>query len=184
MITNHPASTSDNHHSHSRKASLALVLVVLLASNMALSSEPPEPAPALMLPRLDNGEMVQLAALKGMVVYVDFWASWCGPCRQSLPLYQALQKRLPADRFRIIAVNLDEHREDAERFLQRHPVSYTVVFDPEGQSAEDWHVKVMPSSYLVDFNGNLTNTYAGFEASHIETIEHDINALLHENETR
>lgn len=144
----------------------------------AVAVQPGERAPGFELPRLDNGETIRLSGFGGIVVYVDFWASWCGPCRQSLPLYEALQKRLPADRFQIIAINLDEDRKDAEDFLKRHPVSYLILSDPNGISARAWSVPAMPTSFLVDSNGRLANIYIGFEPSHIGNIEHDIEALL------
>ena len=140
--------------------------------------QPGEVAPVLVLPHLDDGEDIRLSDFKGQVVYVDFWASWCGPCRQSLPLYEALHKRLPADRFQLLAVNLDEDTRDAERILDRHPVSYPVLLDPEGNSARAWSVPAMPSSYLVGPDGRLAHIYTGFKASHIGIIEDDIKELL------
>jgi thiol-disulfide isomerase/thioredoxin len=155
-------------------------ILLLLAglSLQALAAQPGELAPALVLPQINGDKDVRLSDFEGKVVYVDFWASWCGPCRQSLPLYEALNKRLPADQFQILAVNLDEQRKDAENFLKRHPVSYPVLLDPAGNSARAWTVLAMPSSYLVDSDGRLANIYIGFEASHIGNIEHDIKTLL------
>jgi thiol-disulfide isomerase/thioredoxin len=127
---------------------------------------------------MGHDKRVELDKLKGKIVYVDFWASWCGPCRQSLPLYEALYQRLSTQDFEILAVNLDEDLKDAERFLKRHPVSYPVLLDPSGDSAKKWSVLAMPSSYLVDSDGNLAYIYTGFEASHIGDIEDDIKTLL------
>ena len=143
-----------------------------------LASQPGESAAALELPLLSDGQLVSLSDFKGKIVYVDFWASWCGPCRRSLPLYEALYQRLDSDRFQILAVNLDEDKRDAERFLNRHPVSYPVLLDPDGNSAKAWSVLAMPSSYLIDSEGRLAYIYIGFEVSHMEKIEHDINTLL------
>ena len=147
-------------------------------SLQALAVQPGQPAPALVLPLLGNGNDIRLSDFEGKIVYVDFWASWCGPCRQSLPLYEDLYKRLSSDRFQLLAVNLDEDINDAKNFLRRHPVSYPVLLDPAGNSARAWSVPVMPTSYLVDFDGKLAHSYAGFEASHMGKIEHDIQTLL------
>lgn len=147
-------------------------------SLQALAIQPGDPAPALVLPDLDGGQEVSLSELKGKIIYVDFWASWCQPCRRSLPLYEQMANRLGSDRFQILAVNLDEDRKDAENFLKRHPVSYPVLLDPAGVSAGEWAVLAMPSSYLVDSKGRLAYIYIGFEPSHIGKIEHDIKTLL------
>ena len=158
----------------------AVGLLLLLAgfSLRVFALQPGDLAPTLVLPSLEDGQQVSLSGLEGKIIYVDFWASWCQPCRRSLPLYEALQKRLGTDDFLVLAVNLDEDRKDAEKFLGRHPVSYPVLMDPTGDSARDWAVLAMPSSYLVDANGRLAQVYLGFEPSHIGKIEHDIKTLL------
>jgi len=158
-----------------------LILMPLLWINLSLQAfevEPGEPAPVLVLPLLGDSKNVRLSDFRGKIVYVDFWASWCGPCRQSLPLYEALYKRFPADQFQILAVNLDENTMDAEYFLDRHPVSYPILVDPAGNSARAWSVLAMPSSYLVAPDGRLFRIYTGFKTSHIGIIEDDIKTLL------
>jgi len=159
-----------------------LCILLLISGSVfgqkAAAVTPGEPAPDLALPLMSDGSTVRLSDLKGKVVYIDFWASWCGPCRQSLPLYEALYQKLASGHFQILAVNLDEDLADAENFLERHPVSYPVLLDPTGDSAREWSLSVMPSSYLVDAQGSLAYIYVGFEISHMEKIEHDIEGLL------
>ncbi len=163
------------------QAKSLLTLFLMLCAAFGLTARAAQtgfPAPELVLPRIENGQEIRLSEFLGKVVYVDFWASWCTPCRRSLPLYEDLSKRFPADRFQILAVNLDEDRIDAENFLEAHPVSYPILLDASGDSARDWAVSAMPSSYLVDSSGKLAYIYIGFESSHIGKIEHDIKTLL------
>jgi cytochrome c biogenesis protein CcmG/thiol:disulfide interchange protein DsbE len=137
-----------------------------------------DPAPGFSLPLLSENELISLSELEGKTVYIDFWASWCGPCRQSLPLYEVMNESLPQDKFRLVAINLDESREDALQFLKKHPVSYTVAFDPEGVSASAWNIRAMPSSFLVNPRGEIVKEWIGFQPSHIEEIEDEIRSLI------
>ena len=137
-----------------------------------------DPAPGFSLPLLSGSGLISLSELEGKTVYIDFWASWCGPCRQSLPLYEVMNESLPQDKFRLVAINLDENRDDALRFLEQHPVSYIVAFDPEGVSASSWGIKAMPSSFLVNPRGEIVKEWIGFHPSHIEEIEDEIRSLI------
>jgi len=157
---------------------ILVLMSVMVFGQKATAVAPGDPAPVLVLPLITDGSTMRLSDLRGKVVYIDFWASWCGPCRQSLPLYESLYTNLASEHFLILAVNLDENRDDAERFLKNHPVSYPVLLDPSGDSAREWSLSVMPSSYLVDAQGRLAYIYVGFEMSHMEKIEHDIKELL------
>jgi cytochrome c biogenesis protein CcmG/thiol:disulfide interchange protein DsbE len=137
-----------------------------------------DPAPGFSLRLLSENEFISLSELEGKAVYIDFWASWCGPCRQSLPLYEVMNAALPQSEFQLVAINLDESREDALQFLKKHPVSYTVAFDPEGVSASSWGIRAMPSSFLVNQRGEIVKEWIGFQPSHIEEIEDEIRSLI------
>lgn len=132
-----------------------------------------------MLPAMEAGQEMSLADFRGKVIYLDFWASWCGPCRKSLPLYEEMKKEFPPERFEIIAINLDEERYDAVRFLEKHPVSYTILLDPAGTTASQWQIQAMPSSFLLDVDGQIIKAWAGFTSSHLEDIQNEIRSSLH-----
>jgi len=158
------------------RAVAALAVVLLTFLSLCATAEAQQKT--FRLPQLDGAGELALEDFRGKVVYLDFWASWCGPCRKSLPLYENLYQGYKPAQFTVLAINLDENKEDAVRFLQQHPVSYPVLLDPKGVTATDWQVKVMPSSFLLDRSGAVVKEYAGFEESHIEEIRHDIQVLL------
>ena len=139
---------------------------------------PGDTAPEFVLPAMNSEQVISLEEFRGRVVFLDFWASWCGPCRKSLPLYEEMKTEFPQERFEIVAVNLDENQNDAVRFLEKHPVSYTILMDPAGTTAGQWQIQAMPSSFLVDINGNIIKAWAGFNPSHLEEIQNAIRASL------
>lgn len=139
---------------------LAALCLVTLTAPIAWSLETGAPAPELNLPGLKDG--VNLAGLKGKVVYVDFWASWCGPCKQSFPFMNELQSKYGAKGFEVVAVNLDAKRDDADKFLAEVPARFTVAFDAKGESAKRFDVKGMPSSYLIGRDGKVVALHKGF----------------------
>lgn len=128
----------------------------------------------------DSGQ-VALGDFKGRVVLVDFWASWCGPCRQSFPWLNEMQSRHGGDGFVVIGVNLDEERSAAQRFLKELPASFRIGYDPEGKVAESYQVKGMPSSYLIDRQGRMRVAHVGFREKDKQALETEIKALLNES---
>lgn len=120
--------------------------------------------------KTDQGE-INLASLKGQVVYLDFWASWCKPCRNSFPWMNSLQQRFGKQGLKIIAVNVDKEQELMKKFLAEVPAEFTIAYDPEGLLAEQYQLKGMPSSYLIDRNGNLKKTHVGFRERDIAAME-------------
>jgi thiol-disulfide isomerase/thioredoxin len=140
---------------------LAALCLASLCSQAAWSIEAGTPAPDLNLPGLK--EAVTLASLKGKVVYLDFWASWCGPCKQSFPYMNELQAKYKAQGFEIVGVNLDAKRDDADKFLAETPARFTLAFDAKGESARRFEVKSMPSSVLIGRDGKVIATHRGFK---------------------
>jgi len=124
-----------------------------------------------------NG-MLSLDSYKGQVIYLDFWASWCVPCKKSFPWLNDLQKNYGKHDFKVIAVNLDKDRKLAERFLKHYPAEFLVGYDPEGKIASQLNVQGMPSSFLIDKKGNIISSHIGFKEKDIKSLEAKIKKLL------
>jgi peroxiredoxin len=136
-------------------------------------------APGFALDSRDGGA-VSLADLKGQVVMVNFWASWCGPCRQEMPHLEALYQRYSSLGFTLLGVNVDKDGADAREFLEETPVSFPVLFDPESQVSELYEVVAMPSTVLVDRNGNMRFIHHGYKPGYENDYQAQIRALLRE----
>lgn len=105
------------------------------------------------------GSELDLNSLHGRVVYLDFWASWCGPCRQSFPWMQAMKETYEHAGLSVVAINLDQQRDDAERFLQKFHPSFAVRFDPQRILAEQFKVAGMPTSVVIDRHGVMPSMH-------------------------
>jgi cytochrome c biogenesis protein CcmG/thiol:disulfide interchange protein DsbE len=135
-----------------------------------------EQAPSFEL-RTD-GTDVKLSDYRGKVVYLDFWASWCDPCRRSFPWMNQLQSLYGADGFAVVAINLDESPQEANKFLQQVPASFDIAYDPSGKTADAYGLRAMPSSYLIDRNGQLIHSSLGYRAAEKRIIEDKIRKLM------
>jgi cytochrome c biogenesis protein CcmG/thiol:disulfide interchange protein DsbE len=149
---------------------LALLATVLMFAADARAAQPaPARAPGFHLAAV-NG-FVTLDSLRGKAVLVDFWASWCAPCKRSFPWMSALQDSLASHGLEIVAINLDKDRDAADRFLEQNKPRFTVVFDPGGETAEAYHVAAMPTSFLIGPDGTVLMTHAGFDSHHTAEFE-------------
>ena len=146
------------------------VPVSLFASDLKV------PVPDFKLPTV-NGDVTP-AQYKGKVVYIDFWASWCMPCKKSFPWLNKMHEKYQSRGLVILAINLDRKKELADAFLQRIPASFTVAYDPEGLSAKDFKVQGMPTSYLVDRQSMVVGSHTGFREKDIAALEQAIVKLL------
>jgi peroxiredoxin len=160
------------------KMRVLLAAALLAAAGTGGATEPGERAPDFRLPSFATGASVGSAQFRGKVVLVDFWASWCSPCRESLPLYNALKKNFPAADFALLAVGLDEDVDDARKFLRAHPIDYPALEDPQGEVAAAFGLKGMPSSYLIDRDGIVRFRHIGFAPHEIATLQREIAGLI------
>lgn len=124
-----------------------------------------------------NGQ-VSLRQFQGKLVYLDFWASWCGPCRQSFPWMNEMQAKYGDKGLRIVGVNVDARSDDARSFLQANPARFTVAFDPLGATPRSYGIKGMPSSVLIDASGKVVFAHTGFREADRADLEARIKAAL------
>jgi|TARA_Y100000310_G_C20684235_1_gene817974 thiol-disulfide isomerase/thioredoxin len=164
----------------SHASRLVLPWLILWASSI-LALEKGDSAPQFELPALDSSASISLSDFRGKVVYLDFWASWCGPCRLSLPLLDELRQELGDQGFEVVAVDVDEQPEDGRLFLQKYPVSYPVASDPTGLYAGEYELVGMPSSFLIDRRGVVRAVHQGFKKADMEKIRLQVQLLLEED---
>lgn len=161
--------------------SLLLRLAVLLAALVAapaLALEEGDPAPQWSAPALAGGAPLSLSSARGKVVYLDFWASWCSPCRTALPAIEELRREFPAESFSVLAVNLDREPEAARRFLAKSPIGYPSASDPEGRIPASFGLETMPTSYLIDRDGVIRYVHRGFQRGDVATLRARIAELV------
>ena len=123
---------------------------------------------------------VKLADYRGKYVYLDFWASWCGPCKHSFPWMDALQKRYGAG-LQVLAVNVDTNRADAEQFLALVPSGFVIAWDPAGAVARQYAIKGMPSSVLIDPAGQVVAVHAGFNDATPARVDAELAAAMNKD---
>ncbi|MEY4076603.1 MAG: Thiol-disulfide oxidoreductase ResA [Pseudomonadota bacterium] len=151
--------------------SLQLVLIALLIQvSPVWAVEAGKPLPELGLAEVQKS--------KGQYIYIDYWASWCGPCRQSFPWMNALQAKLGSKGLKVVAVNVDAKRADADKFLLHTPAQFTIAYDPQGESAKKLAIKTMPTSMLVSPEGRVLFVHSGFRAEETLQLEARISAAM------
>ena len=139
-------------------------------------------APHISLPLLAAGSpgVLTLESLQGKVVYLDFWASWCGPCRVSFPQLEELRQELGPQGFEVLAVNVDEFEADALHFLEEVAVTYPVVRDGAGETPAIYGILGMPTGYLIDRAGTVRLVHQGYRKSDGAALRESIIELLGE----
>ncbi|MGE0383943.1 MAG: TlpA family protein disulfide reductase [Gammaproteobacteria bacterium] len=159
-----------------------LFLTLLLATGTGSAADTGgligRPAPDCTLEPLSAGAPERLSALRGSVVYVDFWASWCTSCVKSFPFLGGMEREFGSAGLRVVGVNLDEAARDATDFIAAHPVGFALAADRTGDCPRAFQVRAMPSSFLVDRSGIVRHVHLGFRAGDERVLRAAIESLL------
>jgi thiol-disulfide isomerase/thioredoxin len=119
-----------------------------------------------------------LPNLKGKVVYLDFWASWCAPCKASFPVLNSWHQQLAAKGVVVLGVNVDENEADMQTFLKKNTIGFPIVRDAEHKLVSTANVKTMPTSFIIDRKGIIRHVHNGFHKKDESTLLAQLNALL------
>jgi len=157
-----------------RIAALAAILTLALPAWGAAADAP---APAFTLQSVD-GKTVSLAQYKGDVVMINFWASWCGPCRQEMPLLDDIYKQYKDMGFTLIGVNVEPDPHNANAWLKQTPVSYPVLYDPKSQVSQLYQVQAMPTTVIIDRKGIVRYVHNGYLPGDENQYMNSIRALI------
>jgi peroxiredoxin len=158
---------------------LCLSVAALPGGSLAGNIAAGVPAPGFQLQSM-SGKPLALSDLKGQVVLINFWASWCGPCRQEMPILEQLYRSYQAAGFTLVGVNVEPSLGDARKFLKDTPVSFPILFDPESKVSKLYEVSGMPSTIIVDRNGVVRYVHHGYQPGDEGEYLNQVRALTSE----
>jgi thiol-disulfide isomerase/thioredoxin len=159
---------------------LAALALALPAAALQSASSAPQPAPDFELGQRGGGT-ANLSQFKGQVVMINFWATWCGPCRQEMPLLESIHKKYKPMGFTMIGVNVEPDPKAAEQWLAKQPpVSFPILFDTESKVSKLYKVTGMPNSVIIDRKGNVRMLHRGYKPGDENEYLNQIRALVKE----
>ncbi|HUT04614.1 MAG TPA: TlpA disulfide reductase family protein [bacterium] len=146
-----------------------LILLALLSTCLlAAEGNPAKAAPNFTLTDVNTGKQVSLSDFKGKVVVIDFWATWCIPCRKALKFYEKLYREKRDEGLVIIAVSIDQREKKLRNYVSNHPISFNVLHDPDKTVMKKFKVFKVPTTYIVDRDGKIQSKYVGILEKVIE----------------
>jgi cytochrome c biogenesis protein CcmG/thiol:disulfide interchange protein DsbE len=161
------------------KFTIALLGVLVLSLSAQAKLKEGDAFPSPKLPVLNNKGTLDLASYKGKVVIVDFWASWCEPCKVELPALNDFYKKYKAKGLVVVGVNMDENSEDAKAFLKDHPVQVPLAYDGKAQVlAKQLDIDKMPTSFILDKSGKIAERHEAFREGDAKKMEAEVIKLL------
>lgn len=156
------------------------MLVIAFTAATAHALTPGDTPPPISLPD-QTGKAVDLGKLEGKVVLIDFWASWCGPCKQEMRVLETLHKKYASEGLVIVGVNIDSSDKKMNNFLKATPVTFRQVRDKKLQIASRYEPSTMPSSYFIGRDGKIRHVHEGFRKNDAGKLEARVKALLAES---
>jgi thiol-disulfide isomerase/thioredoxin len=158
---------------------IAGIVAALVIALPAVATAPSGPAPSFSLTS-KGGSQVNLAQFKGKVVMINFWASWCGPCRQEMPLLEDIYKKYNKLGFTLLGVNVEPDSKAADDWLKQTPVSFPILYDKDSKVSQMYDVSGMPSTVIIDRKGNLRMLHHGYKPGDENEYLNSIRTLIRE----
>jgi peroxiredoxin len=158
---------------------VAFILLSVICQFSLAAKSIQGPAPDFIL-KSRSGENLRLSEQRGNVVLINFWASWCGPCRQEMPLLENIHKKYQKFGFTVFGVNVDNDSSKADKILKDIPVSFPVLYDPDGKVSKLYNVNAMPTTVMVDRNGNMRYLHLGYKPGYEDDYIKQIKTLIRE----
>ena len=162
-----------------KNLTLGLLITVFAATSLASSGLEGQVAPDFAL-KSSTGENLRLSEYRGDVVMINFWATWCGPCRQEMPLLDELYTRYERVGFSLLGVNIDDDSRRAMQMIEDLGVSFPVLFDARKEVSELYEVEAMPVTVLVDREGNVRYVHHGYKPGYEDKYVDQVRSLLRE----
>jgi len=162
-----------------KNLALGLLVSVVAATSLASSGLEGQVAPDFAL-KSSSGENMRLSEFRGDVVMINFWATWCGPCRQEMPLLDELYTRYERVGFNLLGVNIDDDSRRAMQMIEELGVNFPVLFDARKEVSKLYEVEAMPVTVLVDREGNVRYVHHGYKAGYEEKYLDQVRSLLRE----
>ena len=157
-----------------------LLVFVFIASSLSAAGNVIEgPAPDFTL-KSNDGKNLRLSEYRGQVLLINFWASWCGPCRQEMPLLEEIQQKYSKLGFTVLGINVDKNSAQADKILNDINISFPVLYDADGSVSKRYNVDAMPTTVIVDRNGNMRFLHRGFKPGYEESYIAHIKTLIRE----
>jgi thiol-disulfide isomerase/thioredoxin len=156
-----------------------MLILCLVTFNVAALERGDQVPPVSLIKWNSDNSLVDLQKLQGKVLYIDFWASWCIPCKKSFPMMNELRNKYHSGELEIVAINMDEYREDAEKFLIKYPALFTILAG-NAETAKAFDIPGLPTAYLVNQQGVIMSRHIGFNKKSSEKTIKQIDFLLAE----